>query len=217
MARVPIFARLSADAQLEVAGFARPRSLARGEVLHHQGDAVAHLFVVHEGTAKLTHARADGQERLLRTVGPGGVVGEDAFLTGARPDHTVTAVEPLRVCVFDHRDVARLIAQHPAIALAMLQDLSRRLGDAERHVAVLSWTDVPARLADYLLALPARRRAGQYVVELPMAKREVASYLGTTPESLSRALRRMSGAGTVAVDGRDVTLIDLDALESLAN
>ncbi|MGA4668760.1 Crp/Fnr family transcriptional regulator [Propionibacteriaceae bacterium Y1923] len=211
---VPIFATLDAEAQLEVAGFARPRRIRKGATLYRQGEHVAQLFVVHQGEAKLTHLRADGHEQVLRTVGPGEVVGEHAFLTGARPDHTVVALEPVTACVFDHRDLGRLTATHPRIAVELLRALSQRLVDAEQRLTTLAGTDVPARLADYLLSLPGRPAEGGIAVVLPMTKREVASYLGTTPESFSRALARLEKDGAIRVSGSEILLTDPDALDA---
>ena len=212
---VPIFKTLDEGALLEVASFATPRRLARGEVLYRQGESVAQLFVMHTGSAKLTHLRADGQEQVVRTVGPGGVVGEHAFLTGARPDHTVVALEALEACVFDHRDLGRLTVTHPEIAVALLRRMSQLLAETEERLRAVSATDVAARLADYLMNLP-NTGTGQFVVVLPMAKRDVASYLGTTPESLSRAFARLEADQLVTVEGRRIRLLDVAALAAAA-
>ena len=212
---VPIFANLDAQAQLEVAGFARPRRIRKGATLYRQGEHVAQLFVVHQGEAKLTHLRADGHEQVLRTVGPGEVVGEHAFLTGARPDHTVVALEPVTACVFDHRDLGRLTVTHPEIAVALLRRMSQLLAETEERLRAVSATDVTARLADYLMNLP-NTGTGQFVVVLPMAKRDVASYLGTTPESLSRAFARLEADQLVTVEGRRIRLLDVAALAAAA-
>lgn len=215
VALVPIFTTLAPDAQLDVARYATPRRVARGGVLYWQGEEVAQLFVMHQGMAKLVHLRADGQEQVVRTVGPGEVVGEHAFLTGSRPDHTVVALDEMEACVFDHRDLGRLTATHPRIAAQMLRTLSQRLVDAEQRITALAGTDVATRLAGYLMTLPAHHGDEGVAVTLPMTKREVASYLGTTPESFSRALSRLERDGAIKVRGREVLLLDMDALEQV--
>ncbi|MDO5495329.1 MAG: Crp/Fnr family transcriptional regulator [bacterium] len=212
--RVPIFRGLSAHEQDDVASFAHPVRLSRGELLHVAGDDVAQLVVVHTGALKLVHASASGRERLLRVAGPGEVVGEHSFLTGGAPDYYAEAAEETRLCVFAHADLARLVAEFPAIGVEMLRSLSNRLVESERLLA-LEKADVGARLAAYLLRLPdAASRTGR-TVRLPLAKKDIASYLGTTPESLSRALARMQNAGIVSVEGERVTVLREDALEAL--
>lgn len=213
VARVPVFRSLARADQEEVAGFATPRSVRPGTALYREGDAIAQLFVIHTGTARLTRARVDG-EQLIRTVGPGDVVGEHAFLTGSRPDHTVTALQDVQVCVFDHRDLGRMMQSHPQIAVEMLREVSGRLQASERRITALAGTTAVARLGEYLLDLPFVREGDVPVVTLPMTKRDVASYLGMTPESLSRSLAKLERAGAIAVDGPRIRLLDASQLST---
>jgi len=213
--RVPIFARLSPEQQDAVGSFARPVTLSAGEVLHRAGEAVGQLFVVHTGSVKVVHIAPSGRTQLVRVAGPGEAVGEQAFLTGERPQHHVEAAEETRLCVFSHADLARLVATYPGISVGMLRTLSERLTDAERRLT-LSALDVPARVAGYLLDLPAEGTAGAYRVRLPMPKKDIASWLATTPESFSRALARLERDGIVDVARDVVELRDPAALEALA-
>ncbi|WP_052809793.1 helix-turn-helix domain-containing protein [Streptomonospora alba] len=74
-----------------------------------------------------------------------------------------------------------------------------------------------SRLADYLLSLPGRPHRGGLEVELPVAKKDVASLLDTTPESLSRELRRLRQSGVIiAQEGRRLVIGDLDSLMELS-
>lgn len=216
VSRVPLFARLDARAQQAVASFAHPFHISRGELLHGAGSALAQLFVVHTGLLKVVRLTPGGLERIVRLAEPGHVVGEHAFLTGERSDAYVEALEETSVCTFQHRDLTRLMALHPDIGMQLLRTLSTRLDDAERSLSQHA-AGVPARLADYLLDLPMRQEPSGTVVTWPISKRDVASLLGTTPESVSRALARMEADGLVSADSRRRTiLLDLEGLESLA-
>lgn len=214
VARVPIFARLSPEQQDAVAAFARPLQLTAGQHLFDAGDRVRKLFVVHTGKIKVVRVSASGREHLGRVAGPGEVVGERAFLSGSRPDYRVEAMVDTRVCQFDHADLARLVSAQPLIAVEMLRSMTERLVESERRLA-LSGADVPARVADYLLGLPGEPGDGT-LVRWPMPKKEVAAYLATTPESLSRALARLEREGLIAPDGDVVRLLDVAALQDRA-
>lgn len=216
VARVPIFAHLSGAEQDVVAALARPVQLARGEVLHHAGDAVGHLVVVHTGRLKLVHTAPSGRTHLVRVAEPGDVVGEHAFLTGARPDADAEALTDARACVFAHADLGRLLTTYPAIALGLLRNLSRRLDDAERRLS-LSAVEVRARVASHLLDLPSERGAAAHRVRLPLTKKDTASYLATTPESFSRTLARLQRDGLIAVRGDVIDLLDAEGLEAVAS
>lgn len=213
--RVPVFAGLSVAEQQVVGGFARPRHVAAGELLANAGDPVGHLYVVHTGSLKLLRTTASGRPRLVRVAGAGDVVGEYAFLTGSRPEHSIEAATDTDLCTFAHPDLAALVARYPAIATGIMRSLSVRLDDAERRLA-LAAVDVPARVAAYLVELPGTRVDGRVVVRLPWPKKDVASWLATTPESFSRALGRLQTRGVIAVHDDVVTLLDIDALETAA-
>lgn len=215
--RVPIFQGLTHEEQLRVADFARPVLAKRGEVVYAPGQPVSRLLVMHSGQLKVSYVAANGQEQILRTVTDGDVVGERAFLTGHRPNDLAVALEESRICVFDHADLAVLLRDYPDISQRMLRTLADRLSSVERLLAAVTSSDVNARVAAYLLELPGTVRDGAATVRLPMAKQEIAAYLGTTPETLSRRLASLSVSGLIELHGRrNITILDIDALEHVA-
>lgn len=216
VAIVPLFQGLSPKEQDEIARHARPMRRRRGEVIHRPGDDVSHLLVVHRGRIRISHLAASGHEQVLRILEPGDFIGETAFVTGARPDDWATALGDVELCSFDHAELGQLVAQFPDIALRMLRTVTSRLDAAERLIADLTSADVEARLAGYLVGLPARHVDGRLVVTLPVAKKDVASLIGTTPETLSRKLAAFTEAGLITVSGRDVVITDPAALERAA-
>lgn len=217
VARVPLFQGLTHEEQFEVAGVARPTRVGRDELLYAAGSAASQLMVVHTGRVKISRVSADGHEQIVRVLAPGDFVGESAFLTGARPDHVATALEAGSMCVFRHADLGRLVQEHPSVGLRMLQGVSRRLDETEARLASLISGDVSSRLAGYLMSLPAAYGADGPTVTLPLPKKDVASLLDTTPESLSRQLRRLSDSGVIVQHARRrITIADLDALTQLA-
>ncbi|WP_454112497.1 Crp/Fnr family transcriptional regulator [Microbacterium aurum] len=217
VSRVPIFQGLTREEQLRVAELVRPVHVAKGETVYSPGQSVSRLLVMHSGQLKVSHAAANGQEQILRTVTDGDVVGERAFLTGHLPNDLVVALEDSRMCVFDHTDLSALLRDYPDVGLRMLRTLSDRLASVERLLAAITSSDVSARIAAYLLDLPGSIRDGVPTVWLPLAKYEIASYLGTTPETLSRRLAALSASGVIELHGRrDVTILDIDGLERVA-
>lgn len=218
VARVPLFHGLTRAEQEQVAELARPTRVRRDEQVYSAGSDVSQLMVVHQGSVKISRISADGHEQIVRIVGPGDFVGETAFLTGEHPDHFATAMAAGSMCVFRHEDIQQLVARYPSIGFRMLQTVGGRLAETEARLASLISGDVSSRLADYLMTLPARREPDGLVVRLPLAKKDIASLLDTTPESLSRQLRRLSDSGVISSgQGRRVVITDVDALMTLAS
>jgi CRP/FNR family transcriptional regulator len=218
VARVPVFAGLSADDQRRVEALAVPTRLGVGETAYSPADAHPRLLVVHTGRLKVFRLAANGSEQIVRLLGPGDFTGEGAVFSGQPPEDHAAALEECRLCVFRHEDLGRLIAAHPEVGLRMLAAVSERLSDAERRLHSLASRDVESRLADYLLGLPSTWASGVLTVALPLAKKDVASLLDTTPETLSRALRSMAAQGLIALGaGRSVTITRPDRLGQLVD
>lgn len=215
---VPIFSGLTTEQQDLVATVARPQILSAGELVHGAGERTGKMFVVHTGEIKLSRTLPSGRKQLLRVARPGETLGEHAFLTGDSTLEEAEARSQTRLCVFVHDDLTKLIDQYPNIAHRMLRTLGDRLAHTE-HRLTLSSQSVDVRIADYLLQQPLIRRGqatnGIMRVQLPLSKKDIASLLGTTPESLSRALSRLRNKGFLTVDDDIVSLLQPDELEHL--
>lgn len=217
VSRVPLFAGLSHEDQLAVASTARPTTVDRDENVYQVGSEASQLMVVHSGAVKIARIDAEGREQIIRVLGPGDFMGESAFLTGRRPEHFATALEPGTMCVFRHQDLGRLVETYPLIGRRMLEEVSRRLSRTESRLAAVISGDVASRLAEYLLSLPGREGPRGIEVELPIAKKDIASLIDTTPESLSRRLGRLQQAGVIeSLDARRLRILDLESLLEVA-
>ena len=218
VSRVPVFAGLSANDQQRVAGLARPTRLKAGEVAYSADDELSQLIVLHTGRLKIFRLSADGSEQLIRVLGPGEFTGETSVFTGQRPDDYATALDECQLCVIRHDDLEALIRKHPEIGLRMLATVSERLSDTEHRLNSLTSRDVESRLADYLLGLPSTWRGRVATVTLPLAKKDVASLLDTSPESLSRALKSLAKQGLIVIGaGRSVSITQPGRLERLVD
>lgn len=211
---VPLFAHLSAEDRARIADVAVTRDYARGEQVHRPGQESG-LRIVHRGRVKVTRLSESGAEQLIRILSPGDFLGETTVLTGRPVDSFAVALEPSEVCSLERRDVDRLLRERPDVALRMLDSLSTRLHDAEQLLSSVTGASVGQRLVEHLLELAAD--AGSDTFHLPSTKRDLASYLGTTPETLSRRLGALQDAGLLRLGPRGLVKIrDLDALRRAA-
>jgi len=120
--------------------------------------------------------------------------------------------------VIRHDDLDALVRQHPEIGLRMLATVSERLSDTEHRLNSLTSRDVESRLAEYLLGLPGTWPRRVATVTLPLAKKDVASLLDTSPESLSRALSSLATQGLIVIGaGRSVSITQPDRLQQLVD
>lgn len=209
----PLFSDVSPDDLEQLTSIVHHRKVQRGELLFSEGDTAKGFYVVAEGRVKVYKLSADGKERILHIVQPGATFAEAAiFGDGIYPAYA----EPLvasRLLFFPKREFLNLLHNQTQMAINMISGLSRYLRQFATQVEQLTFQDVPARLAKYLLALSGAETGK---VMLPISKGQLASNLGTVSETLSRTLRKLSDEGIIKVEGKNITLCNLDELEDLA-
>ena len=211
VSRVPIFNHLPADALSVIADKAIMRPYARGEFIHRAGDASDKLFIVHKGKVKVYRLSDSGKEQLVRILMPGDFAGELALFSATDHDSWAEVMEAAEICTIQQADVRELLLQYPDISLHVLAEFSRRLDASEKQTATIATASINARLAQYLA--DQAEQAGSFSFNLPMSRRHLASFLGTTPETVSRRFGEFEESGWIVQTGqRKITILDLDSL-----
>jgi CRP-like cAMP-binding protein len=207
------------DAVMELAAHARVEDSPRGRILASEGDLPDRLGVVVSGRVKVYHLGADGRELTFETAETGDPVGAVAALAGSRYPATMEAATDVTMAWLPREALFELLERQPQVARGLIADLATRVVNFTSVATALSM-DVPSRLAGYLFqrALSTGRTTpAGLVVDLGMTKGELASSLGTVPETLSRALGRLRDEGVLEVRTRDVVVKDVGALARLGS
>lgn len=204
----------SDDAVRALASKARVEQVARGRMLANEGDTPDRFAVVVTGKLKVYHLGADGRELTFETAGSGEPVAAVAALAGQRYPANVEAATDATIAWLPREALFELIESEPALARSLVADLANRVVNLTAVATSLSM-DVPSRLAAYLfqraLATGAATPEG-LLVDLGMSKTDLASSLGTVPETLSRAFARLRDSGVLEVRAHDVLVLDVGAL-----
>jgi CRP/FNR family transcriptional regulator len=213
IAAIPLFEGLSPQQDASLARIVRKRSFLKGERIFSEGDEGTGLHVAAVGKVKVFKLSPGGKEQILHIFGPGDPFGEIALFSGRTYPAHAEAYSDCEILFFSRREFADCIAADPSLAFNMLAVLSQRLRRFTQLIEDLSLREVPGRLAAYLLFLGCRRKGR---VTLEVTKGQLASLLGTIPETLSRILAKMSRQELIRVNGAEIDLLDLDGLELLA-
>jgi CRP-like cAMP-binding protein len=195
----------------DIANIAVEKNIGRGETIFFEGDRGIGFYMVGEGKVKIYKVSPSGKEHILHIFGAGEPFGEVPVFHGQPFPATAQALAKTRVIFFPRDRFVTLVEANPAIALNMLAVLSMRLRRFASQIENLSLKEVPARLADYLVYL-SKEQGGMDEVELDISKGQLASLLGTIPETLSRIFAKMSDEGLIRVNGRKITLLDMQGL-----
>lgn len=216
MANTPLFGGLSDEQLAHIAGISLEKTYKRGEAIFWEGDPGIGFYVVVSGKVKVYKTSSEGKEQILHIYGPGHPIGEVPVFSGSRFPASAMALEKSRLLFFPRKDFVDLISKHPSLALNMLAVLSVRLRQFTVQVENLSLKEVPARLASYLIYLTEEQNDGE-VVTLPISKGQLASLLGTIPETLSRIFNKMTLHNLITVQGSKIALVDREGIEDLAS
>jgi len=211
--RCHLFSGLTDDDLDYLARVGKLREYEKNEVLFSDGEKALGFYVVGSGKVKIYKLSPEGKERILHIVHPGGTFAEAAiFGNGLYPAYA-EPLEKSQLVFFPKNEFLTLLHEHSQIAINMIGGLSRFLRQFATQIEELTFKDVPARLARYLLDL-----AGDEVetVELPISKTQLASNLGTVSETLSRTFRKLADDAIIEVRGKMIDILDRDRLEDLA-
>jgi CRP-like cAMP-binding protein len=215
IARIPLFEGLPPGQIEDLAMIVTDQVLRKGETIFSEGEDGNGFYVVITGRVKIFKLSPEGKEQILHFFGPGEPFGEVPVFTGQHFPANAEALEESRVFFFPRKSFVDLIKRNPSLALNMLAVLSKRLRRFAALIDDLSLKEVPGRLAAYLLYLSDQNR-GSKDLELAITKAQLASLLGTIPETLSRILGKLSSQGLIETDGRRIRILDEEALRDLA-
>jgi CRP/FNR family transcriptional regulator, dissimilatory nitrate respiration regulator len=215
IAAIPLFQGLPQEEIEQVAAISSERLCRRGTSIFMEGDDGDGFYVVLSGRVKIFKLSSEGKEQTLHIFGAGEPFGEVALFAGRRFPANAEVMEEGRILFFPRKAFEGLIRENPSVALNLLGLLSMRLRRFTALIEDLSLKEVPGRLSAYLLYL-SREREGGLDLDLDVTKTQLASLLGTIPETLSRILGRMSRLGLIESDGRRIRILDRRGLEGLA-
>jgi len=214
--RVPYFASLPPIELSHLAGRCTVRSLGPGEVLFEEGEPCRGLLIVADGRVEVRQISLRGREQVFHTEGPGATLGEAPLFDGGGYIASAVALVSTRLLFLPRAEVLRLCQRRPAVAVAMLKTLSRRVRHFAGIVSDLAFRPVTERLARYLDATIGEPIKPGSSIELTLTQAQLAARLGTVRELVARAFAQLEGSGVISRDRSRVTIRDPARLAALA-
>ena len=212
---IPLFNGLPDDQLSAIRQIAVEKQYNKGQTLFSEGDETKGLFVVFEGRIKIYKVSSEGKEQILHIIEAGQSFGEVTVFTGQQLPANAQALAKSRLLLFPRSAFVGLVTANPSLALNLLAIMSKKLRQFAAQIENLSLKEIPARLASYLIYL-AEEQGSEDAVTLNVSKGQLASLLGTIPETLSRIFAKLSGQDLIRVEGPKITLLDLQGIEDLA-
>lgn len=206
---LPQFAALAPAARARLLDVAMVHAVSAGTVIFDQGESPTFQQVVLSGSVHLFGRSSENREVLIGVVEPPDFVVPAATVTASPYLVQARTLEPCKLLLIHAEAFRAAVREQPALAQAVIESLSGQFRGMVRQIKNLKLRSAQQRVGCYVLAL-SRRQSARTVV-LPYEKGLIASELGMTRESFSRALAALQHEG-LSINGDTLTILDLDRL-----
>lgn len=220
LAALELFAGLSESALADVGALVRIRSVPGGTRIFDQGEPAARAHALLSGGVRISQAGSDGEQAVMRFIGPGEIFGSVILFTDRRYPADAVAMTDCVEASWSAADLMGLMERHARIPINMISVIGQRLARAQERLREISTQRVERRIAHILLRLArqaGRPVAGGVEIAFPLRRKDIADMTGTTLHTVSRVLSEWTRAGLVGTSSQHVTIRSLPALEGIAD
>ena len=207
LARMRLFADLDAASLARLEGISPLAALPRGTPILGGDPAPQALYLLKRGRVRLFRVSPDGRPVTLALLTAGNVFGSLPSFPLGSPDMQAEAMDEVLICKMQRSDMERLMREHPAVGLRLIEALSRRVRELEDTVASLAHDDVRHRVVRVLLHLceDFGRQDGALVrIDVPITHDDLAAMVGSTRETVTATLSRLSREDVVRTGRRSI-------------
>ena len=220
LANVLRFSRLFSDISTEeadaVAAFTAVKRVDKGEYLFHEGQASRGFYIVQRGGISIQRSNAAGRTQVMHVFRPGESFAEGSLAHEKGYPADALAVEESQVLLVRKEEMLEMLRRQPEFALRILGQMNDRLRILVAQLEDMTSKSLETRLANWLLKrCPDRRDERPARIELAIAKRVLASELGSSSENFSRMLATFRKERLIEVKGRVVTVVNPARLDAL--
>jgi CRP-like cAMP-binding protein len=194
------------------------RAFSAGDVIFRDGDEAEEAFLLHSGRVRLIK-RIGSVERGLRILRPGDLFGESALMKGAARNRTAVALDEVVALALDEHTFQQVLFSSPQVGGKILEQVIRRLRDAEDQVEILMVRDAQTKVVVALLKLAQQSRldAPAANVALSLSPMELSTHVGLDVDAVKRVVQQLRQGGYLRIVEENVEIPDLEALEELVS
>jgi CRP/FNR family transcriptional regulator, cyclic AMP receptor protein len=185
-----------------------------GQTIFAEGEEAKACHIVEEGRVRLVK-RIRATERSLTILKPGDLFGEDALLDRATRSATAVTMTEVTVLALDKKTFGRLLAGNPDVAVRLVQQLVRRLRDAEEQLENSMLRDQPSRVVNTLVRMASTHEAGPDGWVLKISPLELSSRVGLDVDAVKRVIQQLRDGGYLRIVDEKIFIPDLGTLRQL--
>jgi len=188
------------------------RRFSSGETLFREGDPGDVAFLLQDGRVRLLK-RVRLVEKSLVVLKSGDLFGESALLDGSARNSTAVAISDGLAVVLDRTTFRPMLEHYPKIAIRLLEQLVRRIRDAEDQIEIMMVNDTHSKIVSSLLKLAQPAMTG--AADLALSPVELSTRVGLDVDTVKSGVKRLREQGYLRIVGERVEIPDLEALRRL--
>lgn len=190
--------------------------LKKGQRVFREGEPVTGIYFVYSGVAKIHKKWGLEKELIIRFAGAGDIMGHLGLGKEARYPVSATAVESTKVCYLDMDFFESTLRVNSNLTYTLMRFLADELQESHRGMRNLAHMSVKARTAQALVSL--KKQFGTKpngAIAAIISRQDIASFAGTTYETLFKMLNDLTVEGCIRLDGKSITILNEDKLRAI--
>lgn len=215
--KVSLFQHLDDGGLEQITRMIGHKNVKKGEVVFHERDPLASLYIINRGSVKAYTYTREGKEQILYVMTEGDFFGELTLLKEDVFEYSIAALEDTALCVLSQENFRKVLAASPQVRDQVMAHAYDRIKSLEKLVQVVTNKDVDVRMAVLLSNLAVGFGVEDergIAINMPLSREDMAAYLGLTRETVSRRLSALQSEGILYLEGsRRVVVQDLDRLK----
>lgn len=197
----------------------RGRVMHKGEHIYRAQDTFQSVYAIRSGYVKTYRLTDDGEEQVTGFYFPGEVFGMDGISKSSH-NCSAKALESTAICEIPFSRFQSLTSELPSLQMHFFQLMSQEITSDQQLITLLSKKTAKERIATFILTVSSRnanRQLSPTEFRLPFSRTDIGNYLGLTVETVSRTFSQLGKEGLIALDHKDVRIVDVGELRAVAN
>jgi len=208
-----LFQDLSEKQLAVVEQAASVKKIPKGSHLFSDGQPATAFFIVVKGRLKIYKLSGEGYEQILHVQNDNDLIAEAIIFDFDTFPAFCQALDDATLIRISKTDFIDLLHRFPEICFRIMGAYSRRMRQLVSKIEEISLHDIKSRLANYLMN-HSQFQDNQWLCTLMLTKKDLASTLGTIPETLSRTLHFFKQQKLLEEKNNIIVILNKDKLSS---
>jgi CRP/FNR family transcriptional regulator, dissimilatory nitrate respiration regulator len=216
---VPIFSELTVEELRKITALSSLHNYKKNEYVFHEGEEFYGIYIVLKGLIKIFKISPQGKEYILHLLSKPQIFGDVPMFTGGYCPASVQVMEDATLLFIPKNEFMQLLQNNPGLSFKVMSGFAKRLKSITVKAEDLSLKEVVNRLSDYIvkgIKSSGNSNLTEPFFKIPLSNPTLAAYLGTIPETISRAIKKLKENDVIRMHGRTVFVEDYEQLKKLA-